>query len=127
MFELSVDAHFAAAHLLYGYRGDCGRLHGHTWKVTATVAAKGNETLGMSMDFKDIAEKLDGIIALLDHRNLNDLEWFGEKNPTAENLAVFIFDRLDAEIAGPGIALRSVTVAESERYRVTYRKDGFDA
>lgn len=123
MFELNVDAHFAAAHLLRGYQGDCGRVHGHTWKVTATVAASGNENLGMSLDFKDISSKLDAIIVLLDHRNLNDLEWFADRNPTAENLAVFIFNRLHSEIEGPGIELRSVTVAESERYRVTYRRD----
>ena len=121
MFELNVDAHFAAAHLLRGYHGDCGRVHGHTWKVTATVAARGNENLGMSIDFKDIAGKLDAIVALLDHRNLNDLEWFADHNPTAENLAVFIYDRLRSGIGGDGIELRSVTVAESERYRVTYR------
>ncbi len=123
MFELNVDAHFAAAHLLRGYEGECGRIHGHTWKVTVTVAADMNGNIGISMDFKEIAEKLDSVLALLDHRNLNDLEWFEACNPTAENLAVFIYDRLHPEVVGPGIELRSVTVAESERYRVTYRRD----
>jgi 6-pyruvoyltetrahydropterin/6-carboxytetrahydropterin synthase len=101
MFELSVDTHFAAAHFLRGYEGDCGRLHGHTWGVTLTVAAEENQALGMA---------------------LNYLEWFDEENPTAENIAKLIFELLEREFSG-GITVRSVTVAESGRYRVTYRKD----
>lgn len=122
MFELSVDTHFAAAHFLRGYEGDCGRLHGHTWGVTLTVRAGGNRLLGMAVDFKEISAKLDAVVSAFDHRTLNDLEWFVEDNPTAENVAKRIFELLENEFLG-GITVRSVTVAESDRYRVTYRKD----
>jgi 6-pyruvoyltetrahydropterin/6-carboxytetrahydropterin synthase len=122
MFELSVDTHFDAAHFLRGYPGDCGRLHGHTWKVTVTVSARGNLTLGMAVDFKDIARTLDLVVSEFDHRNLNDLRCFEDENPTAENIAILIFDRIEKEFP-EGTAVIAVTVAESDRFRVTYRGD----
>ena len=121
MFELSVDGDFSSAHCLKGYKGDCSRLHGHTWRVRVTVGASDTGPLGMAVDFKLIAAKLDETLSLLDHRNLNDLEFFADSNPTAERIAKFIFDRIEGEFSGAARIL-SVTVAESDRYRATYRR-----
>jgi len=122
MYELSVDAHFAAAHFLRGYDGDCGRLHGHTWGVTVTVGAAVTGSLGMTVDFKEISAKLDEVVSAFDHQALNSLEWFDENNPTAENIAKLLFELLEKEFSS-GIRVLSVTVAESDRYRVTYRRE----
>jgi 6-pyruvoyltetrahydropterin/6-carboxytetrahydropterin synthase len=123
MFELSVDSHFAAAHCLRGYAGDCGRLHGHTWYVTVTVEARDNPDLGMAIDFKTISAGLEGIVSRFDHQTLNDLPEFSEHNPTAENLARLIFQGLSASLNTATIRVIAVTVAESARYRVTYRPE----
>ncbi len=123
MFELSVDTQFSAAHCLRGYAGDCGRIHGHSWKITVTVRALSNDNLGMSMDFKEIAKTLEESVKEFDHRFLNELKYFSTLNPTAENIASLLFDRLSNEISGKGISVLSVTVAESDRYRVTCRKE----
>ncbi len=123
MFDLSVDSHFAAAHRLRGYAGDCGRLHGHTWGVTVAVGARENTDLGMAVDFKTISARLDEIISRFDHQTLNDLPEFTEQNPTAENIARLIFERLSASLNTGNIRVLSTTVAESARYRVTYRPE----
>jgi 6-pyruvoyltetrahydropterin/6-carboxytetrahydropterin synthase len=123
MFELSVDSHFAAAHCLREYDGDCGRLHGHTWGITVTVGAGDNPDLGMSIDFKTIAGHLEMIVSEFDHRTLNDLPEFSTDNPTAENIARYIFRRISATLDTDRVRVLSVTVSESARYRVTYRPE----
>ncbi len=123
MYELSVDGHFDAAHFLRGYDGDCGRMHGHCWKVTVTVKAGNTGGLGMAVDFKVISRELETLLNNYDHRVLNDLSDFGEVNPTAEQIARLIFERLSPLLNGGDAMVSAVTVAESERYRVTYRPD----
>ena len=122
MYELSVDSHFAAAHFLRGYEGDCARLHGHTWGVTATIEAITLDGTGMCIDFKDVSRCIDEIVGRFDHQTLNDLEEFRDINPTAENLGKLIFELLSEKLNNDNICVLSVTVAESDRYRVTYRK-----
>jgi 6-pyruvoyltetrahydropterin/6-carboxytetrahydropterin synthase len=123
MYELNIDAKFAAAHRLRSYKGDCARLHGHTWKVTASISAYILDEIGITLDFKDISRTLDAIVERFDHQNLNDLEEFKDVNPTAENIAKLFFDKLSAKIDTVTVRVISVTVAESEKYRVTYRKE----
>ena len=120
MFELTVDSHFSAAHYLKGYEGDCARMHGHTWKVSVTVSAAKTDETGMCVDFKDIATHLDAMVDRFDHRNLNELEFFRDMNPTAENLAKLLYEQLCDKIKDAGVSLVSVTVHESDRYRVKY-------
>ena len=122
MYELTVDSNFSAAHFLEGYNGDCARMHGHTWKVSLTVGANTLDEVGLCMDFKDIASILDEIVKNLDHRILNDLKILNGCNPTAENLARIIFDVCVEKIEHGDIEVLSVTVAESDRYSVTYKK-----
>lgn len=123
MFELSVDTHFSAAHCLDGYKGDCARMHGHTWKVTAAITGTGQDEVGMVVDFKVLSAALDDIIEPFDHRTLNDIEDFREINPTAENIATFIYGKLAHALRAYPVRISSVTVAESDRYRVTYREE----
>ena len=120
MYELTVDTKFAAAHFLRGYKGDCARLHGHTWGVSATVKAGSLNELGIGIDFKDISEALDDIVGRFDHQNLNDLDEFSDVNPTAENLGKLIFDLLSKKLNNENVCVKAITVAESDRYRVTY-------
>jgi len=40
MYELMVESKFSAAHQLRGYQGQCEKLHGHNWRVTAAVTAE---------------------------------------------------------------------------------------
>jgi len=123
IYELSVDTHFSAAHNLLGYKGDCARMHGHNWGVTATVGTQSLNGTGMSKDFKEISAALEYIVKRFDHQTLNLLDEFIALNPTAENIARIIYESLSEKLTDVDVI--SVTVSESERYRVTYKKRNY--
>jgi len=120
MYEISLDADFAAAHCLRGYQGDCERLHGHNWRVRVTVEGARLDGLGMVMDFRDLKAALSGVLKEFDHVFLNDLERFREVNPTTENLARIIAEEIAARLPD-GVRVAAVTAWESPRCRATYR------
>ena len=121
MYIVSVDSKFASAHSLRGYDGDCARLHGHTWKVTVDILVESTDNAGISLDFKKVSDYLEEITGRLDHQNLNDLDEFREVNPTAENIAKVVFEFMSLRFNFDGAGINSVTVAESEKYRVKYK------
>lgn len=108
MYRLRISSHFDAAHKLAGYEGECSRLHGHTWKVEVFVVGENLNKIGFLVDYKVIKEKLDEIIKKIDHRFLNDFKEIG--NPTCENIARYIFDRLKVP---QDVKLEKVRVWES--------------
>ena len=125
MYELKVEGAVEAAHQIPNYPGKCARLHGHNWVVEATVKGTELDELGMLVDFKAVKKELGTVLDAFDHRFLNDLAPFSQGvNPTAENLAHIIFERLAASSIfpeGEGRAyLASVTVWESPKSSVTY-------
>jgi len=119
MFELTVRTEFAAAHCLRGYKGACEKLHGHNWKIDVVLRSARLDKLGMVMDFKEVKAALAQITGTLDHRLLNDLPPFRKANPTSENVARFIADRL-AKRLPRGVRVKSVTSWESDRCGATY-------
>lgn len=123
MFEIEVSAAFEAAHFIRGYAGKCSRLHGHNWQVAALVRGEELDALGMLVDFKIVKAELNKILDEFDHRFLNELDTFATDNPTAENLARKIFQRLAASnIFGGSTKLYAVKVHESPNSCVTYRE-----
>ena len=126
MFELTVKAEFEAAHQINGYNGKCQRLHGHNWSVEAIVEGRVLDELGMLIDFKVLKTELNKVLDELDHRYLNELPIFSKKiNPTAENIAQYVFETLSAsEIFTDSTAhLKAIRVYESPRSCVTYTAD----
>ena len=123
MFEVSVEADFAAAHSLRGYRGKCESLHGHNYRVQLTVAGKELDQIGLLQDFTLLKQVLRAIVGGLDHKHLNELPPFDKTNPSAENLARFIHDETASQLAGKlgSAAIASVTVWETDTASATYR------
>ena len=117
MFELMVEDTFAAAHQLKGYEGPCENLHGHTFKVQVTIESEKLQKVGFLTDFKEIKSALKEIIAEFDHQNLNELAYFKTENPTSENLAKIIFDKLEKNMP-----VKKVTVWESPTSSASYYK-----
>lgn len=76
----------------------CARLHGHSFQVEVYVAGPVGETTGWVMDFTDIKAAFQPIHDRLDHNYLNEVE--GLENPTSENLAKWIWDRLQPTLIG---------------------------
>ncbi len=120
MFQIFVETHFSAGHHLRNYPGNCERPHGHNWKVKITVKASKLDELGMGVDFRTLKNSLGRVMDDLDHRNLNEHPEFIDKNPSSENIAVLIFNRLKNDIKSDRYHLYSVTVRETENTGVTY-------
>jgi 6-pyruvoyltetrahydropterin/6-carboxytetrahydropterin synthase len=122
MFAVAAEVEFAAAHALTGYSGPCENLHGHNYRVRLQVSAPEVDALGMVLDFVDLKRILKDITAPLDHRNLNDVEPFTRKNPTAEHLARHIYEEARKRIAPPLMVTR-VEVYETPTSCATYESD----
>jgi 6-pyruvoyltetrahydropterin/6-carboxytetrahydropterin synthase len=95
--------------------GKCVNLHGHNYVLDVVVAGKIDDASGYIMDLKRLSDIIkQQIIQHVDHRNLNaDVPWLEGLIPTAENLAVTFWDRLQGEL--PEGLLRSVRVSESDK------------
>ena len=121
MYEINVSAAFEAAHFISGYDGKCARLHGHNWTVEAVIRGQDTDKLGMLVDFKILKTELNKVLNEFDHRYLNELETFARENPTAENIARKVFERLAAsEIFSGSTKLHAVKVCETPNSCVTY-------
>lgn len=70
----------------------CARLHGHSFRIEIHVRGAVDPTLGWVMDFADVKRAFQPIDDALDHRYLNDIP--GLENPTSENLARWIWQRI---------------------------------
>lgn len=119
MFTVSVEGDFDAAHALRGYEGKCERLHGHRFKVVASLETKILNEIGITYDFVEMKRHLNTVLSRLDHQNLNELSPFNRINPSSENIAVFVYDEVNKEL--PRIKLTSVEVWESPESHVLYR------
>ena len=122
-YTLKIVSDFASAHTLRDYPGACSRLHGHNWKVEAEVVTTQLDKLGMGIDFKDIKRATREITARLDHQYLNDIAPFTENNPTAENIAAYIYTELSRALDSAHVQVSSITLWETERACVRYSKD----
>ena len=98
---------FSSAHRLPHYDGPCHDLHGHTWKAVFIIEGPVQQD-GMVCDFKVIKKLLDD--QLPDHRFLND----EVENPTAENLAQYLFKKAGEKLAEKGLKLKTLEIWESE-------------
>ncbi len=114
---------FAAAHYLREYDGVCNRLHGHNWKVEVSVVARKLDSIGMGLDFKVIKDATKKLIGKLDHHNLNELPPFDTINPTAENIAAYLYAELSKELNTDTVKVDAVSLWETERACVTYTED----
>jgi len=72
------------------------------------------------MDFGVLKDKLARVLKALDHAYLNDLLYFAKAEPSSENIAKFIYERLRLELKGKPTRIKSVTAWESETACATY-------
>ncbi len=120
MYDIFIKTHFAGAHHLRDYPGDCEKPHGHNWKVEVTVRATELDSCGMGIDFKVLKKRVKEVIDQLDHNDLNTLPAFQKKNPSSEHIAEFIFSKVKALLSSDSYSLYSVTVLETDNQGLTY-------
>jgi 6-pyruvoyltetrahydropterin/6-carboxytetrahydropterin synthase len=122
MYKITVLSHFSGAHRLRYLHGKCEELHGHNWKIEVSVVSNRLNKEGVVIDFNLLKQKVEKILKFLDHSYLNDLPYFSGREPSSENIAKFIFDRLKAELRGQHSVLKEVTAWESETSCATYSR-----
>lgn len=120
-WRLAVRDEFSAGHALRCYQGKCERLHGHNFSVEAVVEGEtlqpGTEFLA---DFSVLKKDLKAVLDELDHTVLNETPPFDRLNPSSENLARHIYQRLAPAVALRGVRLHCVTVGEKAAQSATY-------
>jgi len=115
--RLDVEFSFAAAHRLPRYEGPCFRLHGHNYRFFVAMEGEVDSKSGMIVDFGAAKEVVqENVLSRVDHRNLNDIL----ENPTAENIARWIWEVLEPRLPG----LCEVRLYEIPDSCVTYRGTG---
>ena len=120
MYEITISSHFSGAHQLRTLHGKCEKLHGHNWKVEVSVISNRLNREGVVIDFKILKQKVEKVLKTLDHSYLNDLPYFSRKEPSSENIAKYIFDRVKKELMERRITLKKVSAWESETAYATY-------
>ncbi|HYL75019.1 MAG TPA: 6-carboxytetrahydropterin synthase QueD [Bryobacteraceae bacterium] len=122
MFEVSVEQTFAAGHALRNYKGKCENVHGHNYRVRVTIAGEQLDEAGLLVDFLDVKRLMGGAIEYLDHRFINDLPPFDLLNPSAENIAKYFYDRVNAGMKnGAPVRISEVRVWETDTSSAVYR------
>ncbi len=101
-----------------GYKGKCEDIHGHNWKVEVCAGSEKLNDLGMVIDFTELKRSLREIMCGLDHKYLNELEYFKKVNPTSECIAEYIFNKLSKKLSE--LQIYNVTVWETENSSAVY-------
>jgi 6-pyruvoyltetrahydropterin/6-carboxytetrahydropterin synthase len=115
--RLSKQFHFEAAHDLPTFPADhkCRRLHGHSFRFDVVVEGEIDPKKGYLIDYGDIKAAVDPIVHRLDHYYLNEIE--GLENPTAENLARWIWVKLKPSLPQLTAIVVHETCTSSCEYR----------
>ncbi len=93
----------------------CRRLHGHTYQVVLGLEGEMDPIMGWVADYGVISQAFKELDGILDHHCLNEIE--GLENPTAENLAIWIFAKLKTALP----SLADITVRETPSTSAFYR------
>jgi 6-pyruvoyltetrahydropterin/6-carboxytetrahydropterin synthase len=121
MYELKILTRFAAAHQLQMVSEKCESLHGHNWKIEVCVIGETLNEAGVLVDFGEIKSQVSEIIKTLDHKFLNEIEYFTNGNPpSSENIARYVAIELQAAIKDPAAKVSRVTAWESDDASATY-------
>ena len=122
MYEIMIAKTFAAAHAIRLPDGSLEPIHGHNWPVEVTVQSQQLDTIETVMDFHILEKVIDGLIARVHNRHLNEVAPFIDckVNPTAERVAWWLGTEV-ARTLPKGVSLVSVRVGEAPGCFATWR------
>jgi 6-pyruvoyltetrahydropterin/6-carboxytetrahydropterin synthase len=123
MFEVTVEETFAAGHALRNYRGKCENVHGHNYRCQVTLQGEELDSAGLLVDFVELKKVVHSVLDRLDHQWLNDFPPFDKLNPSAENMARYIYDEVASGLGErAGVSIGAVRLWETDTASVTYRR-----
>ena len=111
MFLISVETHFNASHQLVLPDGSKEPLHNHDWTVAANVSSDKLNNMGIVMNFQKLKAMVNEAVAEFDNSALETIEYFQRNNPSAENVAKYIYEKLYNKLP-KGVKLRKISVIE---------------
>ena len=111
MFTIRVETRFQASHRLTLPDGSKEPAHDHDWVVTADVSSGRLDNMGVVMSFQKLRAMLDETVGDFHHAALDAISYFRQNNPSAENVARYIYERLRVMLP-EGVTLRHVRIME---------------
>ncbi len=120
MYEVTVKTDFSAAHQLRLYDGKYENLHGHNWSAVVAVEADELDAMGVGIDFVRLKKFVEEILGELDYQNINEIPPFDKQNPSAENIARWLFLKLKEKVNTPGTRVKRVEIYEMEGCGASY-------
>ncbi len=122
MFEVTIEETFAAGHALRNYRGKCENVHGHNYRCQVTVEGADLDSIGLLVDFVELKKVVHGVLDRMDHQWLNEFPPFDVLNPSAENMAKYIYDEVSGGLKSrQHVRVGLVRLWETDTACATYR------
>lgn len=124
MFEVTIEETFAAGHALRNYKGKCENVHGHNYRCQVTLQGKDLDDIGLLVDFVELKKVVHTVLDRMDHQWLNEFPPFDRLNPSAENMARYIFEEVSSGLKErEGVRVGAVRLWETDTASATYRAD----
>jgi 6-pyruvoyltetrahydropterin/6-carboxytetrahydropterin synthase len=122
MFEVTIEESFSSGHALRNYRGKCENVHGHNYRCQVSIQGEKLDEIGLLVDFVELKRVVHSVLDRMDHQWLNDFPPFDVLNPSAENMAKFIYDEISSGLQGKnGIRVAAIRLWETDTASATYR------
>jgi len=102
------------------------KIHGHNYELDITIAGKPSKESGFIVNISELKKNVDEhVINILDHSQIQeDIEWFKSRQPSTENLVIFIWNQLNPHI-GNKMKLYKIKLRETPTiYTEYYGPDG---
>ena len=123
MFEVTIEETFAAGHALRNYRGKCENVHGHNYRCQVTLEGEQLDSIGLLVDFVELKRVVHAVLDRMDHQWLNEFPPFDVLNPSAENMAKYIYDEVKSGLkTREGVRIANVRLWETDTAHATYRE-----
>jgi 6-pyruvoyltetrahydropterin/6-carboxytetrahydropterin synthase len=110
-FEVMIERNFSSAHQLRGYKGKCENLHGHNYKIEIYARGRELDNVGLLVDFVELKAAAD------------ELPPFDELQPSAENLAKYVLERVAKRVSDDRVQIYKVRCFETPTSVATYQLD----
>ena len=122
MYEVEVQGEFSSAHFIKLYDGSWEPRHGHNWKVAVVARSEKLDSIGVVVDFEMLNPTLKKVLSEINHISINEHPEFkdGKLNPSTENIARFIHDRLAKQFRSDNAKITKVTVWETPDASASY-------
>jgi 6-pyruvoyltetrahydropterin/6-carboxytetrahydropterin synthase len=122
MFEVTIEETFSAGHALRNYRGKCENVHGHNYRCQVTLEGAELDEIGLLVDFVELKRVVHGVLERMDHQWLNEFPPFDVLNPSAENMARYVYEQVQEGLkTREGVRVGLVRLWETDTANATYR------